>query len=386
MSWTLDGRPLRRILVTRLRYLGDIAMSTVVLEVLRRGDPELAIEYLCDAPYAPLLEDHPDLTAVHALSAQRRGSDAVARRAASTVSGGGTRGTLGTILALRGRRFDLAVDLFFNPRSAWLLRLVGIPARICGTRSRTRSRLYTHVAPTTDGAVDPSLDAIASGVLAHHLGRLEPLRADDGRPFLEWLAGEYRPGELVPRVARPAQSATTTDLLAALGVQSGTFTLLAPAATWPTKAWPVECWRELIDGLVAAGHRPVILCPPGGPAEYGILAEGIPSGAGGILPPLALREALSVVAAARTLISVDGGIMHAGVAMSIPTVALFGPTDTGSWFPYEDLGPYRVLATRPHCYPCGLHHCDQFICLPQLDVTRVLDAVNDLAATGSRES
>ena len=93
MSWSLDGRPLRRVLVTRLRYLGDIAMSTVVPAVLRRGDPDLEIEYLCDAPYAPLLADHPQLAAVHALEVQRRGRDAAARRAASRIAANSRRGT-----------------------------------------------------------------------------------------------------------------------------------------------------------------------------------------------------------------------------------------------------------------------------------------------------
>jgi len=41
MSWELAGRRLERVLISRLRYLGDVAMSTVVLEALRRGDPEV---------------------------------------------------------------------------------------------------------------------------------------------------------------------------------------------------------------------------------------------------------------------------------------------------------------------------------------------------------
>jgi ADP-heptose:LPS heptosyltransferase len=90
-----------------------------------------------------------------------------------------------------------------------------------------------------------------------------------------------------------------------------------------------------------------------------------------------LTDALAVVAAAGQLVSVDGGIMHAAVAMGVPTVALFGPTDPGAWFPYERLGPYRVLATRPHCHPCGLHACDAFICLPDLDPATVAATVLD---------
>jgi ADP-heptose:LPS heptosyltransferase len=31
------------------------------------------------------------------------------------------------------------------------------------------------------------------------------------------------------------------------------------------------------------------------------------------------------------------------VAYRVPSVGLFGPTDPRIWFPYEDLGPYRVV-------------------------------------------
>ena len=42
MSWLLDDAPLTSILLTRLRYLGDIVMSTVLVRALKEGDPELA--------------------------------------------------------------------------------------------------------------------------------------------------------------------------------------------------------------------------------------------------------------------------------------------------------------------------------------------------------
>ena len=385
MSWTLDGRPLRRVLVTRLRYLGDIAMSTVVPAVLRRGDPGLEIDYLCEAPYAPLLTNHPLLARVHGLAVTRRGRDADVRRATAVSTTPTSRNTLATILALRARRFDLAVDLFFNPRSAWLLRLAGIPLRIGGATSRSRRSLYTHLALPPKPDHRPDLYAVAPGALGEHLSRLASLRHSDGREFLDWLAAEFMPTELAPQVAQPPLSADLAAVLGDLGVQHGRYTLLAPAATWLAKEWPVARWLELVAMLVAAGHRPVILCPPGGPGRYAELVRAIPAGQGGILPALGLAGALAVVAGASLLVSVDGGVMHAGVAMSVPTVALFGPTSPDIWFPYEGLGRYRVVATRPDCHPCGLHVCDHFVCMPGLEAGTVAAAVDRLNARGSVE-
>jgi len=379
MSWELDGRPLTRILVTRLRYLGDIAMSTVVLAALRRGDPELAIGFLCEEGFAPLLANHPDLRDLHLLRSTRGNADARARVRAESGTGSAA-GALGLALALRRARYDLAVDLFFNPRSAWLLRLAGIPSRIGGTTG-SRRRLYTHVAIAPPPEAGPDFARVAPGGLGDHLARLAPLRhRPSGLPFLTWLTTAFAPGELRPYVNAPAVAGTrVTSLLTACGAAAGRYTLLAPAATWPTKAWPSSHWRELARQLVEAGGDPVVvLCPPAGPQAVGSLAAAIPDGAGGLLPPLPLADALRVVAGAGRVVSADGGIMHAAVAMGVPTVALFGPTDPALWFPYERLGPFRVLATRPPCSPCHRHTCDAFICLPDLHPDAVFAATRGL--------
>ena len=382
MSWLLDGRPLRRVLVTRLRYLGDIAMSTVVLAALRRGDPRLELAYLCEAQHAPLLVAHPQLARVHALAARRRGADAAARRAVAGVAPLSAAGTLGTLRGLRRHGYDLAIDLFFNPRSAWLLRLAGIPARCGGEVRGYRRRLYTHLAPSPTVADRPGLYAVAGGGLGEHLSRLAPLRHADGRPFLQWLEESWPPGGLATMVARPRLGSAACEALARVAAPETTFTLLAPAATWPSKQWPADRWRQLTEALLAAGRQVVVLCPPGGPGAYAGLAAAIPAGRGGLLAPMPLSDALQIVGAAELLVSADGGIMHAAIAMQVPTVAIFGPTDPRLWFPYERLGPYRVVARRPACHPCHRHDCDAFVCLPELTAERVLGVISSTLDRG----
>jgi ADP-heptose:LPS heptosyltransferase len=120
-----------------------------------------------------------------------------------------------------------------------------------------------------------------------------------------------------------------------------------------------------------------VLVPPGRERELTDLP--------GLLPPLPLPEALGVVGRARALVTVDGGVMHAAVAMGIPTVALFGPTDPRIWFPYPDDTSCRVLLERPPCHPCDRHRCppEEFVCLPRLEPRTVADALDEvLAATG----
>jgi len=377
MSWELAGRRLERVLISRLRYLGDVAMSTVVLEALRRGDPDLELGYLCEAPYAPLLTAHPEVARVHALKVRRRGADAKVRTEAHAASAG--VGLMGTLADLRRQRYDLAVDLFFNPRSAGLLRLAGIPLRIGGTRA-WRRRLYTHTVLTPNSAAAVGLATVARGGLGDHLARLAPLRhTPSGLQFLDWLAQVYADQTLRTSVAVPSLAGSSAaHAVAELAIVPGDrYVLLAPGATWSTKEWPPDHWRALACALRNELGQPlVLLTPPGREGAWDVVSGG--GGAGGILPPLPLQDVLRLIGAAALLITVDGGVMHAAVAMSVPTLALFGPTDPGLWFPYEQQGPFRVLGTYPPCHPCDLHICEKFVCMPDLEPLRVAELAREL--------
>jgi len=352
-------------------------MSTVVLQVLRAGDPELAIDFLCEDAYAEALAGHPLVGRLHRLAADRRGSDARARTH-ERVGGGGAAGTWGTIRRLREARYDLAVDLFFNPRSAWLLWMAGIPLRIGGT-TRSRRRLYTHTVVREDPrCAGAAFAAVAPGGLGDHLCRLAPLRhVPTGLDFVPWLLDAFAPGGILPVLPPRAPDPAARRALAAAGCDSDRpYLVAAPGATWPTKEWPREHWRALLDGLGAEGAPPVaVLVPPGREAEFGALAGGFRPGGGGILPALPLRAALALVGDAAGLVTVDGGIMHAAVALGVPTVALFGPTPPGIWFPYGSRPTRRVLATRPECRPCDRHDCDAFVCLPAVEPREVRAAL-----------
>jgi ADP-heptose:LPS heptosyltransferase len=278
------------------------------------------------------------------------------------------------IQELRAHRYDLAVDLLFNPRSAWLLRLAGIPLRIGGTAG-SRRRLYTHVLPRSR-VEDPRgvLARLAPGGLGDHLCRLAPLvHRESGQGFLAWLADAVA-GPVAPLLTRPSLGAAARRALGTVGVDPDEpFVVAAPGATWPAKEWPAEHWTRLLAGLPDRGYPPVaVLVPPGQQQRWGRLPRA--------LPALPLAEVLGLLAAARAVVAVDGGVMHAAVGFGVPVLALFGPTDPAAWFPYEAATPSRVLATRPACHPCDRHVCPaaEFVCLPGLEPGAVENALGAL--------
>ncbi len=388
MTWLIDGKRIRSVLVSRQRYLGDIVMSTVVLEALRRGDSEMRIGFLCETGYGAVLAGQEGLDDLHLFSKKRTSQDAKPRTPADMASfdsfpdGRGprlhhTRNTLGLIHQLRTSRYDLVVDLFFNPFSAFLFKLAGIPKRIGGT-SKWRRRLYTHTVTRQDPVVlDSPLNSLAPGGLGEHLCRLAPLvNEETGLSFLQWLEQEFEGRQILPLLSPRIPLENSHVALQQIGVgQEGGFLLLAPGATWPSKEWPLENWRALVRNLIEETSLSLVLIlPPTGSGRWAELAKSIPVGRGGALPVLNLSDALDVVSRCYGLVSVDGGTLHAGVGLGRPTIGLFGPTDPAIWFPYSNGGPFCVLGEFPACHPCDLHECNEFICMPPLTPETVTNA------------
>lgn len=308
----LRDTPPRRVLVTRLRFLGDIVLSTPLLDQWRQLRPNLQLHYLCDERFAPVLADHPSVDRLHSLA-----------------PGAGP----GEMLALGGRlrrlRLDAWVDLFGNPRSVLLCALAR-PGRSVGPDRGLRSRIYGERRGRPPGD--------RSAVL-HHLDKLRP-----------WV-GEIAPQDTTLH-PRPGLAGELADRL---GWPARDPLLLHAGSTWPDKAWPRDHWRQLVGALEGAGLGPLwLLHPPG----EGSLARELAAAAGGrlrLLPPLDLHELKALLSRARGLVANDGGPMHMSVALRRPTVGLFGPTEDDIWFPYRGRGPFEVVRRENPAGACPEH-------------------------------
>ncbi|MCP4293456.1 MAG: glycosyltransferase family 9 protein [bacterium] len=364
-------------------------MSTPVLQVLRQGDPEIHLGFLAEEGHAQILDQHPWVDQIHYLRTTRRGNDASARSKSANTSGADSYGGWTMVQNLRSADYDLAVDLFFNPRSAWLLKLSGIPQRIGGTRG-SRRFLYTHsVLPSESPEDFRGLMTLAPGGMGEHLSRLAPLvHVESGLGFLQWFEKEFKGQAMKPVLPlefwrQQLNSDTVPDSTTIEKNNDSSVVVLAPGATWPSKEWSLDHWSQLIERIMQETDLQIwVLQPPSSHQNWAKLSQNIQPGRGQILPPLSLKKVVGILSQSSLLISVDGGIMHCGVGLGVPTLGLFGPSDDTLWFPYENSGPFRVVSNRAHCAPCDLHQCDQFICLPELGVEAVLNSGLELLKSG----
>ncbi len=117
-----------KILLIRLRLIGDVVFTTPVIRALKRTFPSAHLTYLVEREAAAVVQGNPHLDRVNAI-ARTRGLHRLLDDVALARQ-------------LRAERFDVVIDLHGGPRSSWLTRATGAPQRI-GYDVSGRGWLYT---------------------------------------------------------------------------------------------------------------------------------------------------------------------------------------------------------------------------------------------------
>ena len=325
-----------RILIVKLSSFGDIIHSMPALTDLKRARPDVEVDWLVEEGYATLVARHPGVARVHAVALRRlrwppsRWPALVRHRRALKKT-------------LRARRYDLAIDAQGLVKSAVLARLAGTP--IVGfdaatAREPAAARFYTRRL-----------------TLGGHPHIVEQLR----RFFAEAL------GYVLPSAEGSAGLPRSN---VAPAERHG---LVVTAASWPTKLWPEERWRALVERIVATGNR--VSLPWGSEAERA-RAEGIAAGIerATVLPRRYSSDELADLAAtADFAVGLDTGVSHLAAAFDVPGVTLFGPTDPDHARPYGH-GQRAVRSSHPWA-PCQQVRCSREpsgrCCMERIDLEAV---------------
>lgn len=332
----------RRILLSRPRFMGDVLLTTPLVRQMRRLFPAAHLAYLTEERFAPLLAHNPWLDEVIAL--QTRTGGRFYEQASATAR---------LVRHLRRQNFDLAVDLFGNPRTALLCRATGAPTRVGGD-FRGRRYLYT-VRVQQDHQLRNAIDFHWHSLLA--LG----LEKGDNRTEVFLTAPERD---------------WAKQYLSSKGLQLDIPIVgLHPGATWPNKRWPAEKFADAAQRVVRAGAQVLITQ---GPDEHES-AQVVMRGAAGtaLLDVLNLRQLAAVLAELEVYVANDSGAMHLSVAVGTKTLGLFGPSQPEIWFPYSAADGHRALAVPIECRPCHKDYCPlgTLACLQNLTPAQVASEI-----------
>jgi lipopolysaccharide heptosyltransferase II len=339
--------PFSRILLTRMKFIGDVVLTTPIIRSVRTAFPDAYIAYMGEKNAVSLLEHNPHLDEIIPFDFSRPTIIEQPRVA----------------WLLRRRRFDVAIDLFNNPRSALLTRASGARVRV-GAGRKGRGRLYTiHV--RDDGkpktAVEFHNQFIRAIGVAPSARKPEIFLTEEekreARIYLQWLDYENAPLDLTKPL---------------VGIH--------PGATWPAKRWLPERFGELADMIAAKLNAQIILTA--GPKDDNEIAAVLKHSYTNIkvVRNLPLRQLAAILSHCSAYVANDNGTMHIAAAVGTPTIGIFGPGEENIWFPYPPEEGHRALRRDVPCHPCHLDFCnregDGFMeCMKMLSVDDVLNAV-----------
>jgi lipopolysaccharide heptosyltransferase II len=343
-----------KILLVRLRLVGDVAFTTPLLRALRRRYPDARLSYVVEPRAELVVRGNPHLSDIivaakgHGL-ARLRDDVALGRR-------------------LRRERFDLAIDLHGGPRSAWLTWASGAPMRI-GYSITGRSWMYTHVVPR-------AADLTPRHSVRNQWDLLAPLGVGEADPSAD-------PMEMAEN---PAAAASVVRRLREAGVADHPIVVIHVSAGNPFRRWPPESFVELTSALARRdpGRRIILTSGP----SQADAAGNIGAAARRALGPLAaavpetgewdLAELRALVSRAAVYIGGDSGPMHVAATTTTPIVALFGPTLADRSLPWRDRQWFAeaIEVEGLACRPCHQRTCvpGDFRCLTGITPDRVAAA------------
>lgn len=328
-----------KILLVRLRQIGDVVFTTPAFSALRDHFPGAALTYLTEPAASDVVSGNPDLAEAMVVPRSRG------------VSGFLADISLGRALARR--HFDIAIDFHGGPRAALLTWLSRAPTRI-GYDIPGRGWMYTQ-----------QVDRPRTLRARHSVENQWDLLSALGVPF---------PDRTRYPVVMPVQADTQAAVrarLAAHGVPPGSrLVVLHVSAGNPFRRWPVPSFAEVAAAL-AAHARDVFVVVTSGPSEVEAAGRVVEQARAsldtstaarvGQFGDFSLAELRALLEDAALYIGGDSGPMHVAATSRVPMVSLYGPTLPARSEPWRDRAlpmaavEVQGLACRP---------CDQRVCEP----------------------
>ena len=359
-----------RILLVRLREIGDVVFTTPAIRALRQKFPDAHLTYVVEPAAAPVVARNPHLNEV-----------IVAPRAR------GVRGLLADLALgrrLRAARFDLAIDFHGGPRASLLTWLCGAPERI-GYEIAARGWMYTRRV-ARPRALRPRHSVENQWDLLAPLGIAPPDRASFP---VEMTADPAAVASADARLARAGIRAT--DALIVVHVSAGN----------PFRRWPIDYFVSLVAALAAEDPARRIIISAG-PSE-GDAAERVIAGARARLQEsggsadrvvscgeFSLAELRALLDRSALYIGGDSGPLHVAATTRVPIVGVYGPTLPARSAPWRDerLACESVDAGELPCRPCDQRVCEpgDFRCLTRITPGQVARAAGIAIVNSTRGS
>lgn len=334
--------PYRRILVTKLRFHGDMLLTTPLISTLKANYPDAKIDVLLYEDTIPILSENKDIHHLYGIK----------RKEKSTISA--IKNILKLIFALRKNHYDLIINLTDQWPIAQLLRFAKSSRKISLKFPHRQSLLWT-------SCFDEIINPAGSHVVEQMLSILKPLNITTLKTKTV-MAYDVRHWEEIH------------NHLIQLNADKK-YVVIQPTARQIFKCWDNDKFAEVIDHIQSCGWNVILTSGPGKEDQQCIksIADLCQS------PPItdfagktSFPQLAALIDHAELFIGVDSAPMHMAAALETPIVCLFGATDHQFWRPWSDnkiiiwAGDYQTMPQRS-----DLDRQYKYLsCIPAKDVTK----------------
>ncbi len=331
---------MRKILAIRFKFLGDVAVTIPALRAVKTKLPDSELHVVVAEEAVPILRHLPWIDRLWAFP-RTRGKVQLGR-------------SLPLIRRLRRERFDISIDFSGNDRGAILSLLTGAKMRVGPIAPRGflgRKHCYHQ-----------SIEELP--YYHHELMRNFHLITFLGIPYPEKPQLEIRSDPVLTEKAK-----------ALLG---GHQYICHLSTSREKKEWPLENWVRFYHKATETGARVIFSSGPTD-REQTMLKELLKLDSTlPVLPPTdSLDLFLAVLNEARGFISGDTGPLHFAAGLGVPTIGIFGPTDSRRWAPP---GAIHQSVQGGFC-PCSGHasSCQyEHPCIAQVSSEEIFHCFEDM--------
>lgn len=337
-----DLSRVKKILVIKLRHLGDVLLTGPVFSALKRAMPQASIDAYVYKETIPMLDGSPDIHGFVSYDRNWKKLSWFNKMAREAV----------LLRQIRKNGYDLVINLTEGDRGAVAAKVSRAGIRVgFEPKGSFQKKIYSHIVkhcPSLRHTVERNLDAV------RRIG----------------IFPDPKDRDLFFHIPREAL----------VGMQSYQGAILIhPTSRWKFKCWSVLKMRALIQELLKRGKRIVLTSGPDADEKRMVqeIGQGLPIKI--FTGVLSLKEFGALIHLSELLICVDSVPLHLASALKKPVIALFGPTSDITWGPWRN--PHaRIVSQSMSCRPCYQDGCGgskYSDCLQTLSVDAVLQAVEE---------
>jgi len=321
----INKKEIKKILCIKPRGIGDIILSTIVLENLNTALPHSEIHYLTEEFAKRAVENNPFVSKI--LTFKR--DDLVFK----------------TINKVRREKYDLVFDFWSNPKTAQITFLSGAKYRL-GFEKRGRKYAYNLIG--------------TPGSLGKHA-------AKDNLVLLNILDIPIVSKKIIYNTVIKEQLFAENFLKEKINLNDSYLIGIIPSGGWESKRCEPIKWIEIcIEIQKNIPAKFIILWGPGDEADAKAILEGLKFNPL-IAPNTTFGQLSGFIEKCDLIIANDSGPMHVAAALNIPTIGIFGPTNPENHKPFSDKSDF-VIKTDLHCIICNKLICPySHECMKELD-------------------